>query len=158
MQTEIDNKVRSKDAYDKAVQKGSRYVMDNEFRLKFLRANYFDVRKAAMNFVKYLDFLDKYYGEEALMRPLYFSDLGTGELELLRAGHMNLFSQRDRSGRRILNVCGSYRKEYTVFSQVSCSTWKMLTKPVDRSCPSELYGPFCLSDQTGPLCLRLGIG
>jgi hypothetical protein len=119
MQLEIDHKTLSKDSYVKAIRKQSQYVMDDEFRLKFLRANYFDVRKAARNFVMYLDLLEKYYGEDALMRPLYFSDLGTGELDLLWAGHMNLFPHRDRSGRRVLNVFGSYRKEHSVFSKVN---------------------------------------
>jgi hypothetical protein len=119
MQLEIDSNTPSKDSYNKAVRKQSQYVMDDEFRLKFLRANYFDARKAAGNYVMYLELLEKYFGDEALMRPLYFSDLGPKELELLRAGHMNLFSHRDQSGRRVLNVFGSYRKEHTVFSKVN---------------------------------------
>jgi hypothetical protein len=128
MQLEIDSSHINKDAYDQAISDHSQYVMDDEFRLKFLRANYFDARKAAKNFIKYLGLLQKYYGDEALMRPLHFSDLGKGELELLRTGHMNLISQRDRSGRRVLNVFGSYRKEHTVFSKVSfeCSISKRL--------------------------------
>jgi hypothetical protein len=119
MQLEIDKKTLSKDSYNKAVCQQSQYVLNDEFRMKFLRANYFDPRKAARNYVMYLDLLEKYYGEVALMRPLYFSDLGAGELELLRAGHMNLFSRRDQAGRRVLNVFGSYRKEHAVFSKVS---------------------------------------
>jgi hypothetical protein len=119
MQETIDVKITTRKAYDKALENGSKYIHDREFRLKFLRANDFDAVKAAWKFVKYLDILHKYYGVDALMRPLYFSDLNGPELDLLRAGHMQLLKSRDRSGRRVLNVLGAYRKEHTFFSKVS---------------------------------------
>ncbi|KAL3902963.1 MAG: hypothetical protein SGILL_010629 [Bacillariaceae sp.] len=109
--------ISNKEAFEKAEINGSLYIQDREFRLKFLRANDFDAAKAAKKFIKYLDLLDKYYGVDALMRPLYFSDLREPELDLLRAGHMQLLGTRDRSGRRILNVLGAYRGEHTVFSK-----------------------------------------
>ena len=117
MQQGIES-ISPKNAFAKAEMNGSQYVQDREFRLKFLRANDFDVGKAAKKFVNYLDLLDKYYGVDALMRPLFFSDLREPELDLLRAGHMQLLGTRDRSGRRVLNVLGAYRKEHTVFSKV----------------------------------------
>jgi hypothetical protein len=118
MQQEIIANIAIKEAYDEAVRRDSRYIHYREFRLKFLRANMFHIPKAARSFVKYLDLLLKYYGPDALMRPLYFSDLRQAELDLLRAGHMQLLPTRDRSGRRVLNVFGAYREEHTVFSKV----------------------------------------
>ena len=123
MQHIIDFKISSKIAYEKAHQNGSRYIYDREFRLKFLRANDFDASKAAWKFVKYLDLLDKYYGMDALMRPLFFSDLNEPELDLLRDGHMQLLPSRDRSGRRVLNVMGAYRKEHSVFSKIKLALY-----------------------------------
>ena len=118
MEEEITTRISNKPAYDEAITRGSRYVQCRDFRLKFLRANMFNTTKAASSFVKYLDLLLKYYGVDALMRPLCVSDLNHPELELLRAGHMHLLPTRDRSGRRVLNVFGAYRKDQTVFSKV----------------------------------------
>jgi len=123
MQQVIDTKILTKLAYDEAIQRNSRYIHSRRFRLKFLRANLFDTTKAAWNFVKYLDLLYKYYGPEALMRPLYYSDLNQAETELLRAGHMQLLPTRDRSGRRVLNVFGAYRPEHTVFSKIKLALY-----------------------------------
>jgi hypothetical protein len=118
MEEAISTRITQKPAYDEAIRKGSRYVRCKDFRLKFIRASMFNISKAASSFVKYLDLLFKYYGPDALMRPLYVSDLNHPELELLRAGHMQLLPTRDRSGRRVLNVFGAYRKDQTVFSKV----------------------------------------
>ena len=118
MEEEITTRITQKPAYDEAIQKNSRYIHCTDFRLKFLRSNMFNISKAASSFVKYLDLLLKYYGLDALMRPLTVGDLKHSELELLRAGHMHLLPTRDRSGRRVLNVFGAYRKDQTVFSKV----------------------------------------
>ncbi len=114
----ISKKILTKPAFDQATAIESRFVHDRGFRLKFLRANLFDVNKAAWNFTRYLELLSKYYGPQALTRPLLFSDLTEAELDLLRAGHMQLLPTRDRSGRRVLNVFGVYKKEHTVASKV----------------------------------------
>lgn len=114
----ITTKIPTKPAFDHATAMQSRYVLDRGFRLKFIRANLFDIDKAAWNFTRYLELLNTYYGPETLTRPLLYSDLTEAELDLLRSGHMQLLPTRDRTGRRVLNVFGLYKKEHTVESRV----------------------------------------
>jgi hypothetical protein len=132
MQDVISTKIRTKPAYERALSIDGRYVRDRDFRLKFLRANLFDATKAAWNFTRYLELLFKYYGQEALTRPLLFGDLREAELDILRAGHMQLLPTRDRSGRRVLNVFGMYKKDQTVTSKVG----SVPTSIVSLSCSS----------------------
>lgn len=123
MQDVVSTKILAKPAYDRAMAMDGRLVHDRGFRLKFLRANQFDATKAAWNFTRYLELLCKYFGPEALTRPLLFSDLTGAEIDLLRLGHMQLLPTRDRSGRRLINVFGLYRKEHSVASKVRRVGW-----------------------------------
>lgn len=92
--------------YDEAMGMSSPYVQDRSFKLKFLRAEMFDARKAAIRLEKYLSFHQLHFGTEALMRPIYLADLDKDDLEVLRMGNIQLLPSRDRSGRRILSRIG----------------------------------------------------
>ncbi|KAL3929378.1 MAG: hypothetical protein SGARI_004765, partial [Bacillariaceae sp.] len=52
------------------------YINDADFRLLFLRTEFFDAQKAADRLVKFLDLIKTYYGVVALQRPIRLSDLG----------------------------------------------------------------------------------
>ena len=106
----IMTKILTKPAFEHAIAIESQYVQDRDFRLKFLRANLFDTYKAALNFTRYLEVINKYFGPEALTRPLLFSDLGEPELDLVRCGHLQLLPTRDRSGRRVWNAFGLHKE------------------------------------------------
>lgn len=98
-------------------------VLTPEYGLKFLRAELFDARKAAVRYCKWLELLFEYYGDCGLMRQLYLSDLGTEELKFLKAGHIQLLPSRDRMGRRILAFVGSVGKGFSLYTRVSvCMT------------------------------------
>lgn len=100
-------------AYTDAVKAfHSKMVLDSEVRLKFLRAEVFDVPKATRRFVEYWDLVRKYYGDVALTRPLLFEDLGPEEMEIVRNGNIQLVGTRDRFGRRILSIVGDLRAGY----------------------------------------------
>jgi hypothetical protein len=97
-------------AYNNAIEKlNSRMVFDQEIRLKFLRADLFDVRKAAVRFVNYWDLVRSYYGDIALTRPLYLDDLGPEERDVLKEGAMQLVGARDRFGRLVISCIGDVR-------------------------------------------------
>jgi len=90
-------------------QLNSHMVFDQEIRLKFLRADLFDVQKAAVRFVDYWDMVRSYFGDAALARPLLMNDLGPKEREVLREGPMQLVGARDRFGRLVVSCIGDVR-------------------------------------------------
>ena len=83
------------------------YAISREFRIKFLRAELFDVKKAAARYLVCIDFLVDYFGVVALQRPLYLKDLDKDEQKLLREGRCQLMPSRDRFGRRIIVFFGA---------------------------------------------------
>jgi len=99
-----------KPAFDRSQKLGhdasGTYVNTKDFRLRFLRCELFDAKKAAIRLVSFLDFLmDIFEGnEELLLRPMRLLDFTPHELAILKAGNFQLLPYRDRSGRRILTV------------------------------------------------------
>jgi len=89
------------------------YALSDGFRLKFLRAELFDVKKAAARYLTAIDFLVDYFGLVALQRPLYLKDLDKDEQKLLREGRCQLLPSRDRFGRRIIVFIGAMGNGYS---------------------------------------------
>mmetsp|Transcript_34152 Transcript_34152/g.80387 ORF Transcript_34152/g.80387 Transcript_34152/m.80387 type:complete len:501 (-) Transcript_34152:227-1729(-) len=83
----------------------STYVNTCDFRMRFLRAELFDTKKAALRLVKFLELVMELYDgdEELLRRPIGLSDLKTkDEKDFLKLGTQQLLPFRDRSGRRVI--------------------------------------------------------
>jgi hypothetical protein len=125
LQRQLDG-MQYKPSYDKAQDYArhpatakTSYVNTIEFRLKFLRCELFDAYKAAVRLVKYLDLMVEMYGLFALQRKIVLTDFSKHELQILRAGHFQMFPFRDRSGRRVLCVVGSMGIQYDPFIRVS---------------------------------------
>ncbi len=78
------------------------HVLKEEYRLRFLRTTIYDVKKAAIRYCRWLDLLVDYFGEAALTRPIYLTDLDEDSNLLLREGGIQLLPGRDRSGRRVI--------------------------------------------------------
>ena len=97
------------------------YVLSDGFRVKFLRAELFDVKMAAIRYIKCIDFLMAYFGQVALQRPLYIKDLDRDDQKLLREGHVQFMPSRDRFGRRIIVFLGSFGCGYTHTNRVRTS-------------------------------------
>lgn len=105
---ELDQAVRAiskKDAYDLAERLNFQYVHDPKFRLMFLRADYFDAEKAAARLVKFMEEKLKYFGPQALARPLFLSDLDDEDTKTLESGKLQILPSRDRSGRTVMCDC-----------------------------------------------------
>lgn len=115
-QIEIDTQIcpAHKQAYTRAVVGlNSNYVRTPEFRLRFLRAEMFDIKKAAIRYCRGLDYLLAGFGEQALLRQLYLSDLSREEERFLKKGLKQILPTRDRFGRRLMSHFGSYSNEYS---------------------------------------------
>jgi hypothetical protein len=101
-------RIDNKSAYDEACKLKSRYVLrNNQFRIIFLRAEEYDIDKAAQRFVNYLDVFYNFFGTKALMRPIYYNDLEKNDQTHVREGVHQLLPCRDRTGRRIMTRIGN---------------------------------------------------
>ena len=116
---ENDNVVpyRVKAAYRKAQQLFPRttYVNTRKFRLRFLRNTLFDPTRGALKIAEFLRVADDIFGEQALERPIQFSDFTSKEKQYIRKGHCQFLPFRDRSGRRILAIMNA-----TMYTGNSC--------------------------------------
>jgi len=77
------------------------YINTEEFRLRFLRCELFDVPKAAIRMTKFLDLILELFGEYALKRPIRLSDFSNAELRKFRKGRFQFLPYRARGG-----ICG----------------------------------------------------
>jgi len=78
--------------------KTTNYTHQDQFRLRFLRCELFDVPKAAIRMALFLDMLVNLFGTYALERPIRLSDFTREELCEFRKGRTQLLSDRDRGG------------------------------------------------------------
>ncbi|VEU38956.1 unnamed protein product [Pseudo-nitzschia multistriata] len=90
--------------FQKSLQYPNSYIHQNNFRLSFLRYEFFDIRKAARRMVKFMFCVTKYFGDYALQRKIVLSDFTKPEIKVMKLGHTQLLPFRDRSGRRIVCV------------------------------------------------------
>lgn len=149
-------KIRNKDAYDRAVQLNSSYIRDaDNFLLPFLRAEFFREEEAAKRMVKFLTFMVDLYGEVALTRPMYLSDMNAEDMKFMKVGAFQVLPGRDRSGRRIYGLFDDIPPETPIKSRVGsfyfafsleccgiqyCSRWKFSLQLLIL-----LYHDFCYS-------------
>jgi hypothetical protein len=80
------------------------YVNDPNVRLRFLRCDLFNTKKAVKRFINFLEFTKEIFGDFVAERPIQVSDFCSkkGELRALKNSRMQYLPFRDRSGRRIL--------------------------------------------------------
>ena len=88
------------------------YVQDIDIRLRFLRCELFNISKAAVRMLTYLDLTRELFGKVILKRPIQLSDLGKLEMEMLRLGDAQPISFRDRSGRRLMVAMNNFGLQY----------------------------------------------
>jgi hypothetical protein len=88
------------------------YLLSKDNKLRFLRCEFFDPRKSASRYTKFIDLLFDVYGECALRRPIRLQDFDPEELSFFNSGQYQLLPHRDRGGRRILAIVSN--KKYHV--------------------------------------------
>lgn len=86
----------------------SSIATDDSELLKFLRAESFDVGRAAARFRRFADFQRKLFGKEG---KVAYSDLNDDDVKYLQSGFVQLLPQRDRAGRAILMGIGSIKQQ-----------------------------------------------
>ena len=98
------------------------YIFHKDFRLKFLRADLYDARKAAHRYLRCLECLLKYYGSYALQRPLMYEDLGKECQDAAKTGFVQILPSRDRAGRLVV-VCQPTTKATSMSTIVKLFTY-----------------------------------
>ncbi len=101
----------TRDIYDRIVSRVAERPLpekhyateDEEFRMRFLRCELFDAKKAVVRFLSYLNLVNELWGFEIVSRRLVIKeDFTKGEIKHLRKGYIQLLPFRDRSGRRLV--------------------------------------------------------
>ena len=87
-------------------RKNPNYALEDNFWLRFLRCELFDVPKAVRRFCNYLDYAYEYWGNVALERPIRLTDFSKAEIKVFRKGFFQLLPFRDSSGRRVMMFLG----------------------------------------------------
>jgi len=96
--------INEKRAYLQSQKLPKTYVNGDDFRLRFLRCEIFNVTNAARRIAKFLDLLLELFGDFALQRAIRLSDFDKEELPFIRMGHYQFMPYRDQSGRRIVTI------------------------------------------------------
>lgn len=82
------------------------YLNDPDIRLRFLRCECFDVKKAVTRIVNFLEFMTILWGDFPADRPVRLSDFNSKEETALLNSRCQYLPFRDRSGRRVLVSVG----------------------------------------------------
>ena len=91
----------NRELYERAARLDPTY-MDRAFRIMFLRCEYFDPEKAAQRMILFLQGKVRFFGDDALARPINLGDFSEEDLAFLKSGIMQIIPSRDRSGRVIM--------------------------------------------------------
>jgi hypothetical protein len=105
--------------YEMALSLSLEYVTNRNFRLKFLRADNYDAKKAAVRMIKFFEWKLDLFGENKLVREIVLSDFEPHELEAIKSGYIQLLPQRDRAGRSILFTIRSLLPDISSESRVN---------------------------------------
>lgn len=97
-----------KAAFLKSQKLPNSYANGADFRLRFLRCDLFDAKKAAIRMMKFLSVASELFGPVLLQRPPRIKDLNKEEMKYLRAGVIQLLPYRDRAGRQIFAWVGDF--------------------------------------------------
>lgn len=100
-------KIRNKQAFERAERLSPAYVNDRTFRLKFLRCDDFNVKRAAQRYVKHFEIKRELFGDgDVLGRDILLSDLSSGAISAMESGFFYQLPIRDTSDRIIYIFMG----------------------------------------------------
>jgi len=77
-------------------------VEQRKFRLSFLRAEHYDVKKAATRLIDYFEEKRRLFGVDNLTTKIPVQDLDAETKDCLESGHFQLLPGRDRAGRAVI--------------------------------------------------------
>jgi CRAL/TRIO, N-terminal domain len=101
------SKIQNATAYQQALAQDSKYVHRHEFLLRFLRAERFDVVRAAIRLVNFYSLKLQAFGLEKLTKDIFQEDLTENERKGLYESMTYDLPFRDRAGRTIIFKMGT---------------------------------------------------
>ena len=112
-QIELD-KIKAKPAYEEALRMDSEYCNQRSLRLKFLRADRFNVKRAAYRWVSCFEVKKVLWGYERLTQEITLLDLDDDAMSILRSGVLQIVPTRDRAGRKVL--CNFQKQQNGIYA------------------------------------------
>jgi hypothetical protein len=94
-------KLADKDAYDLAEAMNPEYVRSKEFLLKFLRADHFVAKNAALRLARHFQAKLDLFGRYKLAQDIVQDDLDEDDMAVLYDGSNQMMPMRDRAGRAV---------------------------------------------------------
>ena len=88
--------------YEAAVSLNRAYVEDASFRLKFLRANMYNVTRSVNQMVNFLGHKATFFGVDKIARDITLEDMNREDMDLLLSGFYHIQDGTDQSGRVIV--------------------------------------------------------
>jgi hypothetical protein len=110
LEKELDQ-LTKKDAYQVARSINPEYVLNVEFQLKFLRADRFDAKKAALRLARHFQAKLELFGEGKLAQDISQDDLDQDDMEALYSGYSQSLPLRDRAGRLVWVMFTNLKQE-----------------------------------------------
>ena len=118
LETELQA-LQDKEAYEMAYNMNPEYVKQIKLRLKFLRAELFDAKKAALRMARHFQVKLDLFGSDKLSRDIQQVDLDSDATKALYSGYMQILPVRDRSGRLIsLTIPHINNRNFSIESKV----------------------------------------
>jgi hypothetical protein len=121
-------------AYRKALAQNRDYVHDKTLRLKFLRAEKFQIEPAADRLIKFFQLKEQLFGSEKLAKDITQSDLGRDDLACLRSGITQILPLPDRAGRTVMVWNTALRGNSSHISRMRTSFYMFVSASHDVDC------------------------
>ena len=102
IEQELSKITRTRFAFDLAKSQSEEYVSSEKRRLMFLRADSFDVSKAASRMVRFFDEKYKLFGADKLTKDIVLADLDPDDVAALERGFYQVLPEKDCAGRKVL--------------------------------------------------------
>jgi len=113
---------------DKDETRMETYINADDFRIMFLRCEFFNIKKSARRLLLYMELLYELFGDVGMQRRIQMSDLNEEEIRILRLGNMQILPGRDRANRRVvIHIARNTTKEYTVKSRLRISLYRQMS-------------------------------
>jgi hypothetical protein len=113
------SKAHTAGAYQKASKMDEKYV--GRIRLLCLRADPYNIEKAATRLASFFDFKQQLFGEEKLTKDITLDNFLGEDKHGLDSGPFQLLPERDRSGRAIIMFVGDKASNNSSETAVSTS-------------------------------------
>ena len=120
--------------YEKALSQNADFVQDSALRLKFLRAERFQVQGAADRMFRFFALKEELFGTEKLTKEITIQDLDPEDQECLKSGICQILPFPDRAGRLVLfwNTC--LRGNSSLQSRMRTNYYMYMAASRDEDC------------------------